>query len=150
VVYAEARWAPEQHTRQGLTMEQAVLAVADGLEEGMAEARRAGTPVVARQLVTGMRHTDTSTEVAELLLEHRGRGVAGFDIAGPEDGFPPSLHADAFALLRHGNACYTIHAGEAHGLPSIQQAVELGAHRIGHGVRIVEDITAGDGGWQLG
>lgn len=141
VVYAEARWAPEQHTQQGLTKQEAVLAVAAGLDEGMAAARDAGTPVVAQQLITGMRQTQTSVEIAELLLQHRDRGVAGFDIAGPEDGFPPNLHAEAFALLRRGNACYTIHAGEAYGVPSIQQAVELGAHRIGHGVRIVEDIT---------
>lgn len=151
VVYAETRWAPEQHLQQGLSLEEAIQAVAAGLDEGMAAAREAGTPVVARQLITGMRQTQTSSEIAALAVKYRDRGVAGFDIAGPEDGFPPMLHSEAFVLLRQHTMPYTIHAGEAFGLPSIQQALELGTLRLGHGVRIVEDISAGpDGDWQLG
>lgn len=151
VVYAETRWAPEQHLAEGLSLEEAIEAVQAGLDAGMAAARAAGTVITARQLITGMRQTQTSSSIAELALAYRDRGVAGFDIAGPEDGFPPSLHSEAFAALRHGNACYTIHAGEAYGLPSIQEAVELGAHRLGHGVRIAEDLHQDESGeWQLG
>lgn len=151
VVHAETRWAPEQHLQQGLTLDETVLAVADGLEEGMAQARAQGSQIVARQLLTGMRQTQTSRDIAALAVKHRDRGVVGFDIAGPEDGFPPSLHGEAFSLLRSESLPYTIHAGEAAGLSSIQQAVELGALRLGHGVRIVEDITRDEvGNWQLG
>ncbi len=151
VVHAETRWAPEQHVQQGLTLDEAILAVADGLDEGMAQARAQGRQIVARQVVTGMRQTQTSPEIASLAVKYRDRGVAGFDIAGPEDGFPPTLHSEAFSLLRSKNVPYTIHAGEAAGLSSIQQAVELGTLRIGHGVRIVEDITRDEAGnWHLG
>lgn len=151
VVYAEARWAPEQHLAGGLSLTEAIEAVQSGLDAAMAEARAAGKVITARQLITGMRQTRTSPAIAALALDYRDRGVAGFDIAGPEDGFPPSLHSEAFAALRHGNACYTIHAGEAYGLPSIQEAVELGAHRLGHGVRIAEDLSRDENGeWQLG
>ncbi|HLT61651.1 MAG TPA: adenosine deaminase [Microlunatus sp.] len=142
VVYGEARWAPEQHEQRGLTKAQAIEAVRDGLAEGMAAARAAGRPIEVRQLVTSMRHAEPTLEIAELAVAYRHDSVAGFDIAGAEDGFPPSRFAAAFDHLRRNNAHYTIHAGEAFGLPSIWEAVQLcGAQRLGHGVRIVEDIT---------
>lgn len=142
VVYGEARWAPEQHEQQGLTKAQAIEAVRDGLAEGMATARAAGRPIEVRQLVTSMRHATPTLEIAELAVKYRYDSVAGFDIAGAEDGFPPSRFRDAFDFLRQKNAHYTIHAGEAFGLPSIWEAVQLcGAHRLGHGVRIADDIT---------
>ncbi len=142
VVYAEARWAPEQHLGRGLTMAQAIEAVRDGLAEGMAEAEATGQAIVATQLVTAMRHVDhPSTEVAELALTYRDDSVVGFDIAGAELGFRPSRFQDSFELLRRHNAHFTIHAGEADGVDSLWEAVQLcGAQRIGHGVRIVEDI----------
>ncbi len=141
VVYAETRWAPEQHQRLGLGLDDAVLAVREGLERGMASAAAAGTPVVARQLLVSMRHEEPTLRIAELAVAHRDHGVAGFDIAGAEDGFPPSRHRAAFDLLKRNNAFYTIHAGEAFGLPSIWEAVQLcGTQRLGHGVRLVDDI----------
>ena len=74
-------------------------------------------------------------------MEYRDRGVVGFDIAGPEDGFPPTNQQAAFDYLRQENAHFTIHAGEAYGLPSIWQAIQMcGAERLGHGVRIIDDI----------
>ena len=147
VIYAEARYAPEQHLARGLTMEEVIEAVRDGLESGMAEAEERGQAIVARQLVTAMRHVEPSTTIAELAVKYRDEGVAGFDIAGAEDGFPPSRFKPAFDLLRRENAFYTIHAGEAAGPESIWEAVQLcGAHRIGHGVRIVEDIAVDDRG----
>jgi adenosine deaminase len=141
VVYAELRWAPEQHLSAGLTMREAVEAVQSGIEEGRKEAAELGHPIVIGQLLTAMRHAKRGLEVAEITVEYRDRGVAGFDIAGAEDGFPPILHLEAFEYLRRENAHFTIHAGEAFGLPSIWQAIQrCGAERLGHGVRIVDDI----------
>ncbi len=140
VVYAEIRYAPELHLEGGLTLQAVVDAVQAGIEEGIEEARHEGKPIRAAALLTAMRHENRSVEVARLALENRDRCV-GFDIAGPEAGFPPSLHAEAFTLLRDALFPVTIHAGEAAGSVSIREAVSLGAaRRIGHGLRIVEDI----------
>lgn len=148
VVYAEARYAPRQHQRRGLTLAAVVEAVRDGLASGMAAA---GRPIVARQIVTSMRHAEPSTDIAELALAYRDDSVCGFDIAGAEDGFPPARFADAFRHLKLNNMFFTIHAGEAHGLPSIWEAVQVcGAARLGHGVRIVEDIRITEDGAALG
>jgi adenosine deaminase len=99
-------------------------------------------PIVARQLLTAMRHKARSMEIAELAVQYRDAGVVGFDIAGAEAGYPPTRHLDAFEYLQRENAHFTIHAGEAFGLPSIWQAIQwCGADRLGHGVRIIDDIT---------
>ena len=141
VVYAELRWAPEQHLAGGLRLPETVEAVQAGIDEGCAEARAEGTPIVVGQLLTAMRHAQHGLEIAELVVQYRDRGVCGFDIAGAEDGFPPILHLEAFEYLRRENAHFTIHAGEAFGLPSIWQAIQrCGADRLGHGVRIIDDI----------
>jgi adenosine deaminase len=139
VVYAEVRYAPEQHLTRGLTLEQVVDAVREGFEHGTANAKR---PIVARQLLTAMRHKARSMEIAQLAVAYRDAGVVGFDIAGAEAGYPPTRHLDAFEYLQRENAHFTIHAGEAFGLPSIWQAIQwCGADRLGHGVRIIDDIT---------
>ncbi len=152
VVYAEVRYAPEQHVDQGLTLPEVVAAVREGFEQGMHGAREAGRPIVVRQLLTAMRHQARSREIAELAVAHRDLGVAGFDIAGAEAGFPPTRHLDAFEYLQRENSHFTIHAGEAFGLPSIWEAIQwCGADRLGHGVRIIDDITRGaDGTVELG
>ncbi len=142
VVYAEARWAPEQHLAGGLSLREAVEAVRDGLAEGMAACAAAGRPILARQILTSMRHATPTTGIAELAVAYRNDSVCGFDIAGAEDGFPPSRFGAAFDYLKRHNLEFTIHAGEAFGLPSIWEAVQLcGASRLGHGVRLVEDIA---------
>jgi adenosine deaminase len=142
VVYAESRYAPEQHLTQGLELEDVVEAVNAGFREGEQEAAKAGTPIRVTALLTAMRHAAKSTEIAELAVRYRDRGVAGFDIAGAEAGFPPTRHLDAFEYLRRENAHFTIHAGEAFGLPSIWEAIQwCGADRLGHGVRIVDDLV---------
>ncbi|WP_233557979.1 adenosine deaminase [Tessaracoccus antarcticus] len=147
VIYAEARYAPEQHLRQGLALPDVVEAVGRGLVEGMAEAEALGQGIVAQQIVTSMRHGEPTIEIADLAVRYRHESVCGFDIAGAEDGFPPSRFQAAFDHLKHNNAYFTIHAGEAFGLPSIWEAVQLcGANRLGHGVRIVEDITVDENG----
>ncbi|CUR60869.1 adenosine deaminase [metagenome] len=149
VVYAEVRYAPEQHVTGGLTLDEVVAAVQEGFDEGMAAS---GGRIVVRQLLTAMRHQARSMEIAGLAIAWRDRGVAGFDIAGAEAGFPPTRHLDAFEYLQRENAHFTIHAGEAFGLPSIWQAIQwCGADRLGHGVRIIDDITVGeDGSVELG
>ena len=141
VVYAEARWAPEQHLAGGLSLAGAVEAVRDGLADGMAQCAAAGRPIEARQILTSMRHGAPTTQIAELAVAYRYDSVCGFDIAGAEDGFPPSRFLPAFDYLRRSNFQFTIHAGEAFGPPSIWEAVQLcGASRLGHGVRLAEDI----------
>ncbi len=144
VVYAEVRYAPEQHVETGLSLDQVVAAVQAGFDAGVAES---GGRIVVRQLLTAMRHQARSREVAELAVAWRDRGVAGFDIAGAEAGFPPTRHLDAFEYLQRENSHFTIHAGEAFGLPSIWEAIQwCGADRLGHGVRIIDDITVHDDG----
>jgi adenosine deaminase len=149
VVYAEVRYAPEQHVEQGLSLDEVVAAVQEGFDQGIAAA---DGRIVVRQLLTAMRHQARSQEIAELAIAWRDRGVAGFDIAGAEAGYPPTRHLDAFEYLQRENAHFTIHAGEAFGLPSIWQAIQwCGADRLGHGVRIIDDIdVADDGTVQLG
>ena len=152
VVYAEVRFAPELHTEQGLGLHQVVEAVLEGFAEGQRRARSAGRPIVVRTLLTAMRTAARSMEIAELVVQYRDRGVAGFDIAGAEAGYPPTRHLDAFEYLRRENAHFTIHAGEGFGLPSIWEAIQwCGADRLGHGVRIVDDIEFfADGSAKLG
>ncbi|RYE79880.1 MAG: adenosine deaminase, partial [Myxococcales bacterium] len=144
VVYAEIRYAPEQHLEGGLSLDEVVQAV----QRGFAMAQRdAGHRIVVRQLLTAMRHAARSREIAELVVKYRDDGVVGFDIAGAEAGHPPTRHLDAFEYLRRENAHFTIHAGEAFGLPSIWEAIQwCGAERLGHGVRIIDDITEHDDG----
>lgn len=141
VIYAELRYAPEQHVAGGLTLQEVLEAVQSGIEEGIAEAAEAGFGIRAAALLDAMRHLDRSYEIAELAIANRGRCCVGFDIAGPELGFPPANHREAFQLLRENLMPVTIHAGEADGAASVGEALGLGsARRIGHGVRIHEDI----------
>ncbi|MFJ2229123.1 adenosine deaminase [Streptomyces halstedii] len=147
VVYAEVRYAPEQHLTAGLTLEEVVEAVNDGFREGERRARANGHRIRVGALLAAMRHAARALEIAELANEYRDRGVVGFDIAGAEAGYPPTRHLDAFEYLKRENNHFTIHAGEAFGLPSIWQALQwCGADRLGHGVRIIDDITTADDG----
>ena len=147
VVYAEVRFAPELHTERGLSLDEVVRAVLDGFLEG-----RRNRPITVYALLTAMRTAARSMEIAELAVRHRDDGVVGFDIAGAEAGWPPSRHLDAFQYLKRENFHFTIHAGEAFGLPSIWEAVQYcGTERLGHGVRIVDDIQiSGEGSVRLG
>jgi adenosine deaminase len=135
------RMAPELLTEQGLSLSQVIEAILEGFRAGEVEAKGEGRTIRVTSLLCGMRQNNLSQEVAELAVKYRDQGVVGFDIAGPEDGFPPSDQLDTFEYLRRENAHFTIHAGEAYGLPSIWEAIQLcGAERLGHGVRIVDDI----------
>jgi adenosine deaminase len=151
VVYAEIRWAPEQHTEQGLSLTQVVEAVLAGFREGEANAAAAGHGIKVGALATAMRHAARSLEIAQLAVAYRDQGVVGFDIAGAEAGYPPTRHLDAFEYCRRENYHFTIHAGEAFGLPSIWEAIQwCGTDRLGHGVRIIDDISDVGGEPQLG
>ena len=151
VVYAEIRYAPEQHLREGLGLQDVVDAVRDGFAEGVAQAAEQGRTIRVGQILCAMRHQDRSEEIARLALDNRDAGVVGFDIAGPEDGFPATKHASAFTTLAEANFPVTVHAGEAAGLESISDAVHGAmACRIGHGVRIIDDVTADELGDRLG
>jgi adenosine deaminase len=142
IVYAEVRYAPEQHLERGLGLDEVVEAVQEGFRQGSEHSGiRIGT------LLTAMRTAARSLEIADLAVRWRDEGVVGFDIAGAEAGYPPTRHLDAFDHVRRENFHLTIHAGEAFGLPSIWEALQLcGAERLGHGVRIVDDIEVEGGG----
>ncbi|OBK28601.1 adenosine deaminase [Mycobacterium asiaticum] len=152
VVYAEIRFAPELHINRGLSFDEVVEAVLAGFAAGEKACAADGRPIKVRCLVTAMRHAAMSREIAELAIRFRDKGVVGFDIAGAEAGHPPTRHLDAFEYMRDNNARFTIHAGEAFGLPSIHEAIAFcGADRLGHGVRIVDDIDVdADGNVTLG
>ncbi|GAA0898096.1 adenosine deaminase [Virgisporangium ochraceum] len=142
VVYAEVRFAPEQHPTRGLTLPEVVEAELAGFVDGSAQAALAGRPIRIGTLLAALLHAARAMEIAELSVRYRDAGVVGFDIAGAEAGYPPTRHLDAFEYLQRENFHFTIHAGEAFGLPSIWQAIQwCGADRLGHGVRIVDDIA---------
>jgi adenosine deaminase len=146
VVYAEVRMAPELCLEAGLTLDEVVEAILAGFRSGSA-----GTDLTIYLICSAMRTAARSSEIAELAVRHRDAGVVGFDIAGAEEGYPPTRHLDAFQYVQRENFHTTIHAGEAFGLPSIWEAVQFcGAERLGHGVRIVDDITGPAGAERLG
>ncbi|MCL2515213.1 MAG: adenosine deaminase [Microbacteriaceae bacterium] len=142
VVYGEIRWAPEQHLTRGLGLDQAVEAVQRGIDEAVAHVEASGGRIRVGQLLSSMRHNPAGGRaIAELAVRHRDAGVVGFDIAGPEAGFPASGLRDAFDYLASEWFPTTVHAGEADGLDSIRSALVDGrALRLGHGVRLAEDL----------
>jgi adenosine deaminase len=147
VAYAEVRFAPELHTERRLTLDEVTQAVLEGFQAGSCAAAAVGHPITVVALLTAMRTAARSLEIAELAVRFRDQGVVGFDIAGAEKGWPPSRHLDAFQYVHRENFHTTIHAGEGFGLPSIWEAVQYcGAERLGHGVRIVDDISVSDSG----
>ena len=147
VAYAEVRYAPELSVERGLTLDEVVEATLEGFRVGSERAAVAGQAIVMKMLVTAMRQAARSVEVAACAVRWRDAGVVGFDIAGPEAGYRPTRHLDAFDLVRHENFHITIHAGESFGPPSIWEALQFcGAERLGHGVRIVDDIAVRDDG----
>ena len=141
VIYFETRFAPVFHTQKGLTHQQIVGAVLKGLERA-----RKDFGVSSGLIICAMRNMNVSLEMAELAVDFRARGVVGFDLAGEEGGYPPKKHVEAFHYIRRENFNITVHAGEGYGKESIWQAIQYcGAHRIGHGTRLIEDITVVDG-----
>jgi len=151
IVYAEVRFAPELHRQRGLKLDEVVEAVLEGFAKGTQLAALEGRVIVVRAILSAMRQANESEEIAALAVSFRDHGVCGFDIAGPEDGFPPTEHLRAFHLIQREDFHMTIHAGEAFGLPSIWEAVQFcNAERLGHGVRIVDDIKHVGDSFELG
>ncbi len=141
VVYAELRFAPSFNTEGGLTREEVVAAVSSGIRTASSE-----TGCVVGLILDAMRQMKDSEEVAELAVASRDLGVIGFDLAGPEAGYPNDDHAPACRRAREANLPVTIHAGEGDGVHQIWRALHhCGALRIGHGVRIIEDTKMVDG-----
>src|SRR6202020_334354 len=141
IIYFETRFAPVFHTQKGLTHQQIVSAVLKGLERG-----RKDFGIFSGLIICAMRNMNTSLEMAELAVDFRARGVVGFDLAGEEGGYPPKKHVDAFHYIQRENFNITVHAGEGYGKESIWQAIQYcGAHRIGHGTRLIDDIAVADG-----
>src|ERR1700757_2023204 len=141
VVYYETRFAPLFHTTKGLTHQQVVAAVLKGLARG-----REDFGVQSGLIICAMRNMNVSLEMAELAVDFRARGGVGFDLAGEEGGYPPKKHVDAFHYIQRENFNITVHAGEGFGKESIWQAIQYcGAHRIGHGTRLIDDIAVADG-----
>src|SRR5207244_4175310 len=141
VVYFETRFAPVFHTRKGLSHQQVVSAVLKGLERG-----RKDFGISSGLIICAMRNMDVSLEMAELAVDFRERGVVGFGLAGVAGGYPPKKHVDAFHYIQRQNFNITIHACEGYGQESIWQAIQYcGAHRIGHGTRLIDDIAVADG-----
>jgi adenosine deaminase len=138
VVYAELRWAPSDMLALGISMSDAVDAVSEGLRAGEVAV---GGATTARQILCAMRHEPGSESVAELAVARDD--VVGFDLAGPEAGYPPSLHRRAFEMLCAHGIPVTVHAGEAAGIESIREALDVGgARRVGHGIRLLDDFAA--------
>ncbi|MGY2129985.1 adenosine deaminase [Blastococcus sp. SYSU DS0617] len=141
VVHAEVRFAPELSTAGGLAIEAVVEAMVDGFAAGAAEATAAGTPIRVGALLCAMRQNDRWEEVAGLVVRYRDAGVVGFDLAGPEIGFPPDRIPAAIELLDRAGAHRTVHAGEAAGIDSIRAALDgARAERLGHGIRIADEV----------
>jgi adenosine deaminase len=150
VVYAEVRFAPEQHQLAGLSLDAVVEAVQAGFRRGMAESTALGFPIIVNTIICAMRTERRSLEIAQLAVRMRANDprVVAFDLAGAETGWPASLHSAALALARAEQMHITIHASEPPDLLLISDALEHGAERIGHGVRLLADVDVSTG--QLG
>ena len=134
--YAEVRFAPQLHLDRRLTQQQVTAAAVAGLEQAIAE-----TGMPAQLILCCMRGAEEAVNLETIRVAHAflGRGVCAADLAGNEAAYPTEDFAPVFALAQQLNLPYIIHAGEAAGGESVRQALALGARRIGHGVRSLED-----------
>lgn len=137
VLYSEIRFAPQLHTQKGMSQEMAVRAALEGLKGGMERYQ-----VHSGLILCCMRGEDTeqaNLKTIRLTEKYLGHGVIAADLAGAESIFPTENYRDTFELARSLSVPFTIHAGEAAGPESIRCALQMGAARIGHGVRAMED-----------
>lgn len=147
VVYAEVRFAPELHTAAGLSLDAVVDAVQSGFRRGVRESVDCGHEIVVNTIICAMRTERRSLEIAQLSVRKRADddAIVAFDLAGAETGWPPSLHGAALGLARAEQMHITIHASEPPDLLLISNALEHGAERIGHGVRLLTDVNVATG-----
>lgn len=138
VRYFEVRFAPHLHAQKGLPLQKIVQAVMDGLNEGQIEFN-----VKAGLILCAMRHLplEMNLEIVELAARFKDKGVVAIDLAGDEAGYPVETQSEVFLRAKAAGLHLTIHAGEAAGAESVAKAIELGAERIGHGVRALEDLA---------
>ncbi len=137
VGYIEVRYSPVLHTQKGLSATVIVESVVEGLKDAQKD-----FGINSGVIICGIRNisTEVSMRMAELAVAYKNRGVVAFDLAGAEYNYPAKDHLQAFSLILSNNVNVTIHAGEAYGPDSIHQALHYcGAHRVGHGVRLIED-----------
>ncbi len=137
ILYAELRFAPQHHTKKGLTQEDAVKAALEGLKNGLSDGR-----IKAQLILCAMRgdgNDDANFETLRLTEKYLHQGVCAFDLAGAEALFPTEHYRALFARATALGVPFTIHAGEAAGPESIRAALSFGAKRIGHGVHAIED-----------
>ena len=142
-VYFEVRFAPVFHTAEDLGLDAVMGAVLKGLERGKSD-----FGIESGLIVCAMRNqsAELSLKLAELAVSWFDRGCCGFDLAGEEAGHPAKHHVNAFQLIKRSNGSITVHAGESFGPESIWQAVQFcGAHRIGHGTHLIDDIAIYEG-----
>jgi len=136
VIYMEIRFAPPLHVQQGLSPNEVVEAVFAGMHRA-----EEVYPIRTGLILCGMKHEPParSIQTARLAAEYLEKGVVAFDLAGPENGFPPALHHEAIEIARRSGLHVTIHAGEGCCPAHIREAIDLGAERIGHGVYLYQD-----------
>ena len=145
VIYGEIRFAPELNTRGSMSVARAIDVAAEALSDASDE-----FDITVNLICCAMRNGSHASSVAREVIARRDSNVVGFDLAGPERGFPASLHREALTMLTEAGVPFTLHAGEGDGVASIADALDCGAARIGHGVRIFEDMAFVDGSWRLG
>lgn len=137
VRYVEVRYSPILHTQEGMTSSESIDAVKKGLDQAESE-----FGIKTGIIICGIRNIspEVSLKLADLAVQYKNKGVVGFDLAGAEENFPAKHHQEAFELILKKNINATLHAGEAFGPESIHQAIHAcGAHRIGHGTRLMEN-----------
>jgi len=128
IIYAEIRFAPIHHTKKGLTHEEVVNAVLEGLKSNK---------YVKTNLILCMMRglpKEENVKIIDLAHKYLNKGVGGIDLAGAEDKYPLSDYKDLFEIIREKNIPFTVHAGENGSYKEVELAIELGAKRIGHGI----------------
>ena len=135
VIYAEIRFAPNKHLENGLTLDEVITSILKGLKE---------VPIKTNLILCMMRGDSyaKNLEIIKYAKKYLGKGVVGIDLAGNEAAYPVNNYQELFAIARKENIPFTIHAGEGDGALSIINAINLGAKRIGHGVRAIESTEA--------
>ena len=135
VIYAEIRFAPNKHLKSGLTLDEVVTAILKGLSQ---------VPIKTNLILCMMRGDsyEQNLKVIKLAKKYLNHGVVAIDLAGSEASYPVNLYQELFEIAQKENIPFTIHAGEADGPLSVINAINLGAKRIGHGVRAIESEKA--------
>lgn len=139
VKYAEVRFAPSKHTFKGLTQEEVTEAAIRGLNRAKKELDIDGSLILCHMRGNGEKNKKSGLETIDVAEQFLGRGVSAMDLAGAEALFKTEDSAEIFEEAQARKIPFTIHAGEADGPESVIEALKLGAKRIGHGIRSIEN-----------